>query len=71
MMEKLAVKKPEFPTASMDLMMKLRTMKVVPSLIRSRRPKRMEQSPVKKIPVLKTLAKSREKSIKAKIDSGQ
>ena len=53
--EKLAVRKHELPTASIDLMTKLRPMKVVPSSMLSRRPKRIEQRPVKKIPVLKTL----------------
>jgi len=40
-------------------MIKLRTMKVVPSSILSRSPKSIEHVPVKKIPALKTLKKTK------------
>ena len=57
MIEKLAVRNPELPTASTDLMTKLRAMKTVPFSIWSSNPNRMEQRPVVKMPALKTLYK--------------
>jgi hypothetical protein len=63
MIEKLAVKKPEFPTASTDLMTKLRTMKVVPSSMRSRSPNKIEHVPVMNIPALKTLEENIKKNL--------